>query len=62
MTEQISILIIYTGGTIGMVQDPKTGTLKPLTFQNLYQYLPVLENFDYKFDFYTFKPCLIPQI
>ncbi len=58
MREQASILIIYTGGTIGMVQDPKTGVLKPLTFKNLYRYLPVLENFHYKFDFYTFKPLL----
>jgi L-asparaginase len=58
MNEQTSILIIYTGGTIGMVQDPKTGILKPLTFKNLYRYLPVLENFDYRFDFYTFKPLL----
>ena len=58
MREQASILIIYTGGTIGMVQDPKTGVLKPLTFRNLYKYLPVLENFHYRFDFYTFKPLL----
>jgi L-asparaginase len=58
MTTQQSILVIYTGGTIGMVQDPKTGTLKPLTFENLYTYLPVLENFNYKFDFYTFHPLL----
>jgi L-asparaginase len=58
MSEKTSVLIIYTGGTIGMVQDPKTGVLKPLTFKNLYRYLPVLENFDYKMDFYTFKPLL----
>jgi L-asparaginase len=58
MTTQPSILIIYTGGTIGMVQDPKTGVLKPLTFENLYKYLPVLENFNYKFDFHTFHPLL----
>jgi len=58
MNTQPSILIIYTGGTIGMVQDPKTGTMKPLTFENLYRYLPVLENFNYKFDFYTFHPLL----
>jgi L-asparaginase len=58
MREQISILIIYTGGTIGMVQDPKTGVLKPLTLNNLYQYLPVLENFTYTFQFHTFNPLL----
>jgi L-asparaginase len=58
MITQPSILIIYTGGTIGMVHDPKTGFLMPLTFENLYRYLPVLENFNYKFDFYTFHPLL----
>ncbi|MCX6245130.1 MAG: type I asparaginase [Bacteroidetes bacterium] len=58
MREQTSILIIYTGGTIGMVQDPKTMSLKPLSFDILYKYLPVLENFNYKFDFYTFRPLL----
>ncbi len=58
MSSQPSILIIYTGGTIGMVQDPKSGTLKPLTFENLYKYLPVLENFNFRIDFYTFDPLL----
>jgi L-asparaginase len=51
-------MVIYTGGTIGMVQDPKSGTLRPLTFENLYRYLPVLENFDFHFDFHTFHPLL----
>ena len=53
-----NILIIYTGGTIGMVQDPRTGALKPLSISNLYKFLPVLENFDYRLDFYTFDPLL----
>jgi L-asparaginase len=55
---QTSILVIYTGGTIGMVQDPKTMSLKPLTFENLYKYLPVLENFNCRIDFHTFEPLL----
>lgn len=58
MINQTSILVIYTGGTIGMVQDPKTGSLKPLTFDNLYRYLPVLENFNCRIEFYTFEPLL----
>lgn len=41
-----------------MVQDPKSGSLKPLNFDNLYQYLPVLENFHYKIEFHTFDPLL----
>lgn len=58
MLHKTSILIIYTGGTIGMIQDPKTGTLKNLAFDNIYRYLPVLENFDYHFEFHTFDPLL----
>jgi len=58
MRDQISILIIYTGGTIGMVQDPSTGVLKPLTFENIYQYIWVLKNFHYHLEFHTFKPLL----
>jgi len=58
MIGQTSILVIYTGGTIGMVQDPKTMTLRPLTFDILYKYLPVLENFNCRIDFYTFEPLL----
>ena len=58
MIGQTSILVIYTGGTIGMVQDPKTMTLRPLTFDILYKYLPVLENFNCRIEFYTFEPLL----
>jgi L-asparaginase len=58
MIGQTTILVIYTGGTIGMVQDPKTMTLRPLTFDILYKYLPVLENFNCRIDFYTFEPLL----
>ncbi|HTX87943.1 MAG TPA: type I asparaginase [Bacteroidales bacterium] len=58
MTIQKSILVIYTGGTIGMVQDPRTGSMKPLGFDNLYHFLPMLENFNYRIEFITFAPLL----
>ena len=32
MVTQASILVIYTGGTIGMVQDPNTNVLTPLNY------------------------------
>jgi len=51
-------MVIYTGGTIGMVQDPKTMILRPLNLDILYKYLPVLENFNYTFEFHTFDPLL----
>ena len=36
------ILIIYTGGTIGMVKDYKTNALKPFDFENLKTKIPEL--------------------
>ena len=45
--EEISILVLYTGGTIGMMQDSKTGALVPFDFDNIYTHLPVLRNFGY---------------
>ena len=36
MPENItSVLIIYTGGTIGMVENSKTGSLEPFNFHHL---------------------------
>lgn len=39
------ILLIYTGGTIGMMEDPSTGSLIPLNFQELRNYIPELRRF-----------------
>ena len=39
-TRQASILLIYTGGTIGMVQNQETGRLEPFNFQCLLQHIP----------------------
>ncbi|MGB1104183.1 MAG: asparaginase [Crocinitomicaceae bacterium] len=44
------VLIIYTGGTIGMVNDPETGVLKPFDFEHLYNSVPELKQFDYKLE------------
>ena len=34
-SESVSILIIYTGGTIGMLKDPSNGSLKPFDFNKI---------------------------
>ena len=31
-----SVLIIYTGGTIGMMKDPETDRLKPFDFEQIF--------------------------
>lgn len=41
-----SVLLIYTGGTIGMMQDPRSGELKPFNFKALTKQIPELEKFD----------------
>ncbi|NUM49740.1 MAG: type I asparaginase [Flavobacteriales bacterium] len=52
-----SVLIIYTGGTIGMVSDPLSGILKPFNFKNLSKEIPELKKFKIKLDSFSFaKP------
>jgi L-asparaginase len=38
-----NILILYAGGTIGMWEDPATGTLIPLDLKDLNKYLPEIQ-------------------
>ncbi len=53
-----SLLIIYTGGTIGMVKDPHTGALQPYPFEDIYKLMPVLRNFDYALHSVSFAPLI----
>ncbi|MBC7695106.1 MAG: type I asparaginase [Burkholderiales bacterium] len=50
-----SVLLIYTGGTIGMMQDARTGELKPFNFKALTKQVPELEKFDIKLSSISFK-------
>lgn len=52
------ILIIYTGGTIGMVNDAKTGTLIPFDFEQIKENVPELARLDYQLSVYSFNPIL----
>ena len=56
MNQDISILIIYTGGTIGMVHDPETGALQPLNFRELLTQMPDLKRFGFKLSTIPFDP------
>ncbi|MAO46868.1 MAG: L-asparaginase 1 [Crocinitomicaceae bacterium] len=42
MSARKPILIIYTGGTIGSVQDPHTGSLVPIDFSQIASHVPEL--------------------
>jgi L-asparaginase len=56
MKSNPSILIIYTGGTIGMAEDPKTGELSPVNFEDISLQLPELVRFDLELHSITFSP------
>lgn len=55
---QPSILIIYTGGTIGMVKNHETGSLQPFNFDNIYEQMPVLKSFNCKLEHISFDPII----
>ena len=44
------ILIIYTGGTIGMIHDPATKALVPFDFDHLMENVPKVKMLDYHID------------
>jgi len=56
--EKSSILIIYTGGTIGMREDPSDMTLKPFDFSQIMEEVPELRKFACRIDSYTFDPLI----
>lgn len=54
MKNNTSVLIIYTGGTIGMVHEPVTGTLVPIDFRHISAQVPELQRFGYRLETVTF--------
>jgi L-asparaginase len=56
MKEKPSILIIYTGGTIGMTLDPLSGSLIPVNFEEISKQLPELVRFDLDIKTISFSP------
>ncbi len=52
------ILIIYTGGTIGMAHHPTTGVLVPFDFTQIRQNVPELNRLNYEIDVHSFDPVI----
>lgn len=52
------IFIIYTGGTIGMVKDPKTGSFIPFDFDLIKRNLPDLHRLNYNITVYSFDQII----
>ena len=53
-----SILIIYTGGTIGMKTDAATGALVPFDFSGIYEEFPSLKRLNVDIDVETMNPVI----
>lgn len=53
-----SILIIYTGGTIGMKTDAATGALVPFDFSGIYEEFPSLKRLNVDIDVHTVNPVI----
>ena len=53
-----AILLIYTGGTIGMKQDPEDQVLRPFDFSQILEEVPELRKFAVRIDSYTFNPLI----
>ena len=55
MQSKPNILLIYTGGTIGMIKDFETGVLKAFNFKKLLQKIPELKLLDCNIETISFK-------
>ncbi len=53
-----NVLIIYTGGTIGMITDPRTGVLVPFNFDQITDNVPELRRLDYNIKVHSFEPLI----
>ncbi len=56
--KQKSVLIIVTGGTISMVQDPKSGALRPADIEVFKKYLAELDTEDISVNIVAFDPLV----
>lgn len=58
MNKNISVLLILTGGTISMGEDPKTGSLAPLGKEQMLSYLPELDQLPVRISTTSFDPMI----
>lgn len=54
--QKASILLIYTGGTIGMIENPETGAFESFNFQHLKDNMPELKRLGYAVSMVQFEP------
>lgn len=56
MTYMNKVLLIYTGGTIGMNRNPRTGALEPFNFESLLSNVPELQQLSTEIATFQFNP------
>lgn len=54
--DRASVLIIYTGGTIGMIENPHSGALEAFDFEYIEQHVPEIKRFNFKINTLSFNP------
>ena len=57
-TNNSKVLLIYTGGTIGMIKDYQTGVLRAFEFDNLYSRIPELSHLDCEISVHSFEKVI----
>jgi len=55
MQSKPNIMLIYTGGTIGMMKDFKTGALKAFNFKKLLEKIPEIKQLDCEIETFSFE-------
>lgn len=58
VTPTSRVLLIYTGGTIGMIEDPATGALKAFDFTYIQEHIPELKRMGFEISSIQFDPPL----
>ena len=58
MEKQSAVLLIFTGGTISMSEDPSTGALRPINFERLQELMPEIKQTGIKIKSIPFLPLI----
>jgi L-asparaginase len=53
-----SLLLLYTGGTLGMVNDPVSGALVPFDFEQILNQIPEIDKFDFSLTVISFHQLI----
>lgn len=58
MSKESKILLIYTGGTIGMIENPNTGSYLPFSIEHILDYVPQLSKMKVELSITSFSKPL----